>query len=162
VGAQARTIVPDNAVAAIDIRLVPESNPDRLIGLVRDHIESKGYTILDKEPTKEQRLTHAKLVTMTARGGVLPFRTDLNAPIGKWLNIAIKNSYNEDPINIRIMGGTVPMAPFIKALKVPAVIVPMVNADNNQHSPNENVKIGYLVNAMKTFNAIFTTPFDKQ
>ncbi len=161
VGAQARTIVPDNAVAAVDIRLVPESDPDRLIGLVRKHIESKGYSILDTEPTKEQRLAHPRLVTMTARGGVLPFRTDLDAPIGKWLNTAIKNNYNEDPINIRIMGGTVPMAPFIKALEVPAVIVPMVNADNNQHSPNENVKLSYLVNAMKTFKAIFTTPLDK-
>ncbi len=156
VGAQARTIVPDNAVAAVDIRLVPESDPDKLIELVRKHIESKGYTILDHEPTKEERLSHPRLVTMTDRGAVLPFRTDLDAPIGKWLNTAIRNSYKEEPISIRIMGGTVPMAPFIKALNVPAVIVPMVNADNNQHSPNENVKLSYLVNAMKTFNAIFT------
>lgn len=162
VGAQARTIVPDHATAAVDIRLVPESDPDRLISLVRKHIESKGYTILDKEPSKEERLTYPKIVTMTARGATLPFRTDMNAPIGNWLKAAIKSSYKQEPINIRIMGGTVPMAPFIKTLNVPAVIVPMVNADNNQHSPNENVKISYLVNAMKTFNAIFTNPFSER
>jgi len=160
VGAQARTIVPDLATAAIDIRLVPESDPDRLIGLVRKHIESKGYLILDREPTKEERLSNPRIITMATRGATLPFRTDMNAPISNWLKGAIKQNFKKDPILIRIMGGTVPMAPFIKALNVPAVIVPMVNADNNQHSPNENVKVGYITNAMKTFRAILTTPFD--
>ncbi len=162
VGAQARTIVPDIATAAIDIRLVPESDPDRLIALVRNHIESKGYLILDREPTKEERLNNPRIATMIARGASLPFRTDLDAPISNWLKGAIKSNFKKDPILIRIMGGTVPMAPFIKALNVPAVIVPMVNADNNQHSPNENVRIGYITNAMKTFRAILTTPFDKR
>ena len=159
VGKQARTIVPDMATAAIDIRLVPESDPQRLISLVRSHIESKGYIILDKEPTKEERLANPRIVTMTSRGATLPFRTDMDAPIGKWLKSAIQKSYKQDPISIRIMGGTVPMAPFIKALDVPAVIVPMVNADNNQHSPNENVKLSYITNAMQTFRAIFTHTF---
>ena len=143
----------------LDIRLVPESDPDHLIRLVRKHIESRGFTILEKEPTQEERLRYPKIVTMTSRGATLPFRTDMEAPIGRWLQSAIKSSYHQNPINIRIMGGTVPMAPFIKELDVPAVIVPMVNADNNQHSPNENVKLSYLVNAIKTFNAIFTTSF---
>jgi len=60
------------------------------------------------------------------------------------------------------MGGSVPMAPFIKTLKVPAVIVPMVNADNNQHSPNENVEVSYLLKAIKTFHAIFTNSFSEK
>lgn len=160
VGAQARTIVPDIATAAIDIRLVPESNPDSLIKAVRNHIKSEGYLILDREPTKEERLSNPRIVTMSLRGVTLPFRTNMDAPIGKWLQSAIKESYNQEPILIRIMGGTVPMAPFIKELNVPAVIVPMVNADNNQHSPNENVKLSYITNAMKTFKAILTYPFE--
>ncbi len=157
VGARARTIVPDMATAAIDIRLVPESDPTRLLQLVRDHIQDKGYHILDREPTTDERLAYPKIVTMATKGYTLPFRTDMDAPIGQWLTKAIQAKYNQDPVAIRIMGGTVPMAPFIKALEVPAVIVPMVNADNNQHSPNENVRLSYIANAMKTFNAIFTT-----
>jgi len=159
VGAQARTIVPDRATAAIDIRLVPESDPDRLIKLVRNHIESKGYLILDREPTKEERLAHPKILTFAKGGAMLPFRTDVQAPIGKWLKSTLQKTYHQEPIIIRIMGGSVPMAPFIKTLQVPAVIVPMVNADNNQHSPNENVQVSYLINAIKTFNAIFTNTF---
>lgn len=158
VGAQARTIVPDIATAAVDIRLVPESNPDTLIKLVKNHIESKGYLILDREPTHEERMKYPRLSTFKATGATLPFRTDMDAPISKWLKTALVRAYKQDPIQIRIMGGTVPISPFINALNVPAIIVPLVNADNNQHSPNENVRIDYITNALKTFQTILTTP----
>jgi acetylornithine deacetylase/succinyl-diaminopimelate desuccinylase-like protein len=42
------------------------------------------------------------------------------------------------------MGGTVPIAPFIRELGVPAVGVPIVNFDNNQHGDNENLRLGNL------------------
>ena len=41
-------------------------------------------------------------------------------------------------------GGTVPIAAFIRELNVPAVIVPIVNFDNNQHGDNENLRLGNL------------------
>ena len=43
------------------------------------------------------------------------------------------------------MGGTVPIIPAINELKIPAIIVPMVNMDNNQHSPNENIRQGIKI-----------------
>ena len=42
------------------------------------------------------------------------------------------------------MGGTVPTAEIVEALKVPFAIVPLVNADNNQHASNENMRPGQL------------------
>jgi acetylornithine deacetylase/succinyl-diaminopimelate desuccinylase-like protein len=57
------------------------------------------------------------------------------------------------------MGGTVPIAPFVNALKIPAYIVPMVNPDNNQHSPNENLTIGQIDYGIKIFYALLSTPF---
>lgn len=47
-----------------------------------------------------------------------------------------------EPVRLRTSGGTVPIAPFIGALGFPAVSVPIVNFDNNQHSPNENLRLG--------------------
>jgi len=41
-------------------------------------------------------------------------------------------------------GGTVPVAPLIRALNVPAVAVPIVNFDNDQHGDNENLRLGNL------------------
>jgi hypothetical protein len=49
------------------------------------------------------------------------------------------------------MGGTVPISPFVEALGFPAIGVPVVNFDNNQHSENENVRLDYVWNAIVTF-----------
>ena len=38
------------------------------------------------------------------------------------------------------------------------VIVPLVNPDNNQHSANENLRIGHLWNAIETDAALLMTP----
>ena len=76
------------------------------------------------------------------------------------VNIAqsLKDEFNQDVVNIRIMGGTVPVAPFINELKIPAFIVPMVNPDNNQHSPNENLKIGQIDYGIRTLYKLMSTP----
>ncbi len=157
VGSQARTIVPDKTTVAIDIRLVPESDPKRLVELIKKHIEGQGYYIVNHEPTKEERLKYPKICYLYAGGATLPFRTDLNSEEGKWLEKAIQKQYKKDPVKVRIMGGTVPISSFINQLKIPAIIVPMVNSDNNQHSPNENFRVDYMTNSIRTFYAIMTT-----
>ena len=40
-----------------------------------------------------------------------------------------------------LMGGSLPIAPIGEVLATPFVIVPIVNADNNQHAPNENLRM---------------------
>ncbi len=157
VGNEVRTIVPSQAMAAIDIRLVPESDPDRLIALVKSHIESKGYKVLDREPTEQERLTIPKIVKLEkSRKATLPFRTDINSVTGQWVSKAMFNGWNKEPVKIRIMGGTVPTTTFINGLDIPAVIVPMVNADNNQHSPDENLRIGNLTSGIRSFMSILS------
>ncbi len=157
VGAKARTIVPDIATVAIDIRLVPESEPNRLVALIKEHAESEGYHVVDHEPTYEERKKYPNLLYFYHARNTLPFRTDMDAPAGEWLTRAVQNTFDTEPIKIRIMGGTVPIAAFINELNIPAIIVPMVNPDNNQHSPNENLRIGHFEDAIKLFYGIFTT-----
>jgi len=157
VGAQARTIVPDICEAAIDIRLVPESDPKRLLSLIKEHISKQGYHVVTSNPTKDERMKFNNIVKVEAGGATLPFRTDVDSDAGKWLNKALSEQFQSEVIKVRIMGGTVPISPFIRELNIPAVIVPLVNADNSQHSPNENLRIGNLLSAMESFYAILTT-----
>ena len=157
-GENARTIVPESATAEIDIRLVPESDGNRLKGLIKKHIEKQGFYITTAEPTKEERLSHDKIIKIEESEVTNAFRTNLNDPYGKFIVENLKNVFKEDVINIRIMGGTVPIAPFINELKIPAFIVPMVNPDNNQHSPNENLKIGQIDYGIRAFYSIMSTP----
>jgi len=46
------------------------------------------------------------------------------------------------------------IAPFIDALGFPAVLVPLVNFDNNQHEENENLRIANLFDGILTVAAI--------
>ncbi|MEO9510777.1 MAG: M20/M25/M40 family metallo-hydrolase [Flavobacteriaceae bacterium] len=156
IGAKKRTIVPESATAELDLRLVPESDGTRLKKLVKDHITKQGYHVLDHIPSKEERFAHNKIVTMIEGGVTDAFRTDLGNPYGKFLVETLQTTFGEDVVQIRIMGGTVPIAPFINELQLPAFIVPMVNPDNNQHSPNENIKIGQLAYGIKAFYSIFS------
>ena len=139
-----RTIVPGWARAEIDVRLVLETDPNRLLELVKEHIETLGYKVLDREPTKEERLKHPKIATFTSEISYQSFRTDFDSEVGLWLRKALKKAFGETPIMIRMSGGSIPISPFVTTLNIPAVTVPTVNRDNNQHSPNENLRLGKL------------------
>jgi len=160
IGREVRTIIPATATAEIDVRLVPETNSDRLVGLIRDHIAGQGYHFVDGQPTEEERLKFPRLVAMDWRNSYAAFRTPYDSEIGIWLAKAMKRAYREDPIRIRMSGGSIPIVPFISILELPAVTVPNVNRDNNQHSPNENLRLGNLRDGIVTCLAILTERID--
>jgi len=145
VGPEVRTIIPATAVAEIDIRLVMESDPDYLAGLVKKHIASLGYTVLDHEPTMDERLKFDRIVKFVSNTEYAAFRTDFDSNAGRFARHGMKNLYGEEPVKIRTMGGSIPIAPFIEILRIPAATVSTVNIDNNQHSPNENIQLGSFI-----------------
>jgi acetylornithine deacetylase/succinyl-diaminopimelate desuccinylase-like protein len=154
VGSESRTLIPATATAEIDIRLVPSSDPDRLIGLVRNHIENQGYYLIDGQPTEEERLKHPKIASFHSSISYRAFQTPFDSEVGVWLTKAMKKTFGKDPIQIRTAGGSIPISPFVVTLGVPAVSVPTVNPDNNQHAENENIRVGNYLDAVKTFTAI--------
>ena len=158
VGADVRTIVPSTAVAEIDIRLVKEVDPDRLIGLVKEHIENQGYFVVSDKPTQQERATHDKICRFNSSTSYLAFRTDFDSDVGVWLTSALTNTFGSEPIRHRTSGGSIPISPFVTTLNIPAVTVPTVNRDNNQHSPNENLRLGNYVDGIKTMIGILMEP----
>jgi acetylornithine deacetylase/succinyl-diaminopimelate desuccinylase-like protein len=156
VGKEARTLIPSVATAELDLRLVPESDPERLIGLVRKHIEQQGYYIAAKEPTEEERLKHPRIVAFQASVSYGAFQTPYNSETGVWVSRALKKAFGNDPIKILTVGGSIPISPFVITLGIPAVAVPTVNMDNNQHAENENIRVGNYIDAVATFVAILT------
>ncbi|MCO5724881.1 M20/M25/M40 family metallo-hydrolase [Robiginitalea marina] len=158
IGPEARTIVPATATAELDLRLVPETDGTRLKNLVRKHIEAQGYRIADSIPTPEMRAAYDKWITVEEGSVTDAFRTPLDNPFGQHLVRTLNGTFETPVVQIRIMGGTVPIAPFINALKIPAFILPLVNPDNNQHSPNENLELGQVAYGLNALKAILTTP----
>jgi len=158
VGDEVRTIVPSSATAEIDVRLVLESDPNRLLQLIKNHIIAEGYHVIDGTPTTKERATHEKICQFTSEISYLAFRTEFDTSIGKWLDKALSNAFGETPIKQRTSGGSIPISPFVNELGIPAVTVPTVNRDNNQHSPNENIRLGNYIDGIKTIYYILKEP----
>lgn len=151
VGEQSRTLIPAEATAEIDIRLVSSSDPEKLIGLVRNHIVSRGYYLIENEPTEDERMKYPRIAAFRSTISYGAFQTPFDSGVGLWLNRAMVKAFGKEPIKIRTGGGSIPISPFVITLGIPAVTVPTVNADNNQHAENENIRVGNYMDAVKTF-----------
>lgn len=155
-----KTIIPEVATAHIDVRLVSETDGDDQIEKIKSYLISDGYHVIDHDPTDEERLAHPDIVKFLSGEPMNAFRTDMDSEIGQKLNEVLVNTFGEEPVRIRSMGGTVPIIPAVTRLKIPAIIVPMVNMDNNQHNPNENMRIGNIVDGIRMCSAILQMSLD--
>ncbi len=158
VGEEARTIVPSSAIAEIDVRLVKETEGERMVNLVRQHVVDQGYYLVDKRPTQEERMQYGKIARFNYGISYGAFRTEFDTEVGRWLRKGIVRGFGKQPIQKRTSGGSIPISPFVITLGIPAVTVPTVNPDNNQHSPNENIRLGNYIDGIKTITAILSTP----
>ncbi len=153
VGADARTIVPDVAVAAIDLRLVKDIDPAEQVGRVVAHIQSQGYHVVREEPDVETRRRHPRLAFVRASDGYPAFRTSMDIPISRALIEAVEYNTGKTAVKLPTLGGSIPLYQFTGVLGVPTVGLPIVNHDNNQHSPNENLRLGNLWSGIEIFAA---------
>jgi len=156
IGNDARTIIPDRAVAELDIRLVKETNGARMLERLRAHIVKHGYHIVDADPddATRARYTHIAKLTSPRRAATAAFRTSPLLPESRRVITALETIWGEPPVRIRTAGGTVPISQFIEALGFPAILVPVVNFDNNQHEENENLRLGNLFRGVVTYAGV--------
>ena len=156
VGPDARTVIPDRAIAEIDVRLVKETPAERMVTLVRQHIARRGWHIVDGEPDEATRAKYPRIVRVTAGNGTNAYRTSPLLPISTQTVSALSAVFGAPPVQIRTSGGTVPITPFIEALGFPAMSLPTVNFDNNQHGENENLRLGHFFRGVSTIAAVLT------
>ncbi|MEO7521182.1 MAG: hypothetical protein ABIW79_05145, partial [Gemmatimonas sp.] len=53
-------------------------------------------------------------------------------------------AYGKQPLVVPILGGSLPLFHFVEALGATVITLPIVNADNSQHAPNENLRVKNL------------------
>jgi acetylornithine deacetylase/succinyl-diaminopimelate desuccinylase-like protein len=155
IGDQARTIIPDRAVAEIDVRLVKETDPERMLQRVLAHVRSRGFHVLvDADPDDQTRARYDRIVRVSRVSWTKAYRTEMTLPESRALVRTLEQAWGEAPIRARTMGGTVPIDFFIEALGMPAICLPLVNFDNNQHSDNENIRVQNLWDAITSLTAV--------
>ncbi len=155
VGDQARTIVPSSATAALDIRLVKDNEPQEMVQKVIKHIKRQGYHVIFNEPDLETRMKYPRLARVRhTEGGYKASRTPMDLPISKEAIRALVSHSDKKPVLLPSLGGSLPIYMFEDLLQVPIIGLPIANHDNNQHQPDENLRIGNLWTGIETYAAI--------
>ena len=153
VGEHAQNVVPDKAEASLDARLVKGEDPHAKFEQIAAFIKKQGYFVIDREPTMEERRTHALIAKVIDQGGYRASRTPMDLPVSKALVKVVQDATGGDTVIAPTLGGSVPMYIF-EDLGLPWIGVPIVNYDNHQHSSDENLRLGHLWRGMEVYAAI--------
>jgi acetylornithine deacetylase/succinyl-diaminopimelate desuccinylase-like protein len=126
-GEGSKTIIPAWARAKITIRLVPDQEPQRILKLVRRHLEKLC------PPT-------VRLEIETGHGAE-PYLVSPTGPQAQAALRALKSAFGTTPVLMR-EGGSIPIVnEFKKILHVDTLLLGLALPDDNAHSPNEKFNL---------------------
>jgi acetylornithine deacetylase/succinyl-diaminopimelate desuccinylase-like protein len=154
VGKLSANVIPTTAIASIDLRLVVGNDWQRQQQKVIDHVISKGYHVVENDPTDEERAKYPKIIKVQRSGGYNAQKTALDLPIAQRVIAAVQSTINEPVVLLPTGGGSLPLFIFEKHLGAKTITVPVANHDNNQHAENENIRIRNLWDGLETMASL--------
>lgn len=154
VGEAAKNAIPTTATASLSFRLVPDQTLDHLRAAVTRHLHQNGWFVVDQEPDLETRLAHPRIVRLEWGSGYRAMQTPLDQPFSRAVQQVVNEATGQPAVPLPILGGSLPLYLFEEELGVPLVVVPMVNHDNNQHAPNENLRLENLWQGIEIYAAL--------
>jgi acetylornithine deacetylase/succinyl-diaminopimelate desuccinylase-like protein len=163
-GDLAANVIPNTAVASLGIRMVRGNTAEQLRELIVDHIERQGFHVVEDDPDMETRLRYPRIAKVTGGlGGSIASRTSMANPFAQSVTAAARaaadRAFGEGALVVAPgMGGTLPLYLFTDVAGKPAMVVPVANHDNNQHAPDENLRIANLWYAIDLYAALMTMP----
>jgi acetylornithine deacetylase/succinyl-diaminopimelate desuccinylase-like protein len=156
VGGQGRTIIPASASAKLDLRLVKTIDPGRQFDRLVAHVRTQGFFLVDREPDATLRAAHAWMAQVARTGGYPAGRTSMELPLAKTIARALSDAAGGPIVRLPTIGGSAPFYVFTDVLQVPTFGLSIVNFDNNQHGPNENLRIRNLWEGIDSMAALLT------
>ena len=121
-GPGSKTIIPSKATVKIDMRLVPDQTPDEIWEKVSAHVAK-----------------HAPNVeAVRLDGGMVPSYTPVEHPMAEVVRNAVERGFGTRPIDVPLVGGSLPDAVWTKALGTPSFLVPYGDPEQANHAPNES------------------------
>lgn len=141
---KAQNAVPVEASASIDFRLVPDQSPARIRDLVERFIRALGYEIVHGDLSSAQRRQAPKYIRMDWEGGYPAYREPMEAPFPRALIKTLEAATGGKLVKMPALGGSIPMEMFARVLGLPIALFPIANHDNNQHGPDENIRLQNL------------------
>ena len=153
-GASAANAIPVEAEVSLDFRLVPGQTPAAVRRKVEAFLTTRGWTIIDHDPTLAERAAAARLVRLDWEPGYPALRADMTTPAARAVIAAASTAAGRPVGVLPMMGGSVPLYLFDTAFGVPIIGLPIANHDNNQHAANENLRLQNLWDGIAAYAAM--------
>jgi acetylornithine deacetylase/succinyl-diaminopimelate desuccinylase-like protein len=132
-GPGSKTVLPAEATAKLDFRLIPDQDPAHVLASLRKHLDSHGF---DK-------------VEIVWADAEKPARSDPESEVAKSMIESVRELHGE-PVLWPFMQATGPMHPVVSDLGIPTVLpVGVGRPDNRIHAPNENIRAADYINAIR-------------
>src|SRR4029450_9972474 len=136
-GPGTQTGLPADAVAKCDVRLVHAQRAADVYARLEDHVRR-----------------HAPGVELVRQGWMEPSRTPMDSPFTGPIRAGMAAAQGADPLLVPVLGGSLPLHVFTGVLGVPAFGIPLGNADQADHAPNENLDLDRFHTGIKTAAAV--------
>lgn len=141
-----KTVLPKQAMAKLDMRLVPDQDPHDIVEKLRAHLDKRGFTDIE----------------ITTFSMEHPVRSPSNSLVGRAAVDAAREVFGNDLVVAPMMIGTGPMYPVAHTLGIPTVSPAGIHRpDSNIHAPNEKARVGdflkiieYTVAYLKRFSEV--------
>jgi len=134
-GQRSKTIIPSFATAKVSVRLVPHQNPDRIRDLCFQHIRSVCPDTVRLE--------------LTQFGASPPVLFDVNSPIIRASQEALRRGFDHETVFIRC-GGSIPVVnTFVEQLGCPVVLMGFGLDSDRPHGPNEHFSLDSFIRGTK-------------
>jgi acetylornithine deacetylase/succinyl-diaminopimelate desuccinylase-like protein len=134
IGEGAKTVLPAEAIAKLDFRLVPDMVPEKQLERIKKHLKENGF----KENEIAVKFIHGEAAA----------RVSATDPFVNIVQEAAKEIFGSVITSVS-SAGTGPMHSFIEILKSPCVSVGSTYVYAKIHSPNEFARVDLLNNATK-------------
>ncbi len=124
-GAGAKTVLPAEAKAKMDFRLVPDQDPDTVHASLRKHLDAQGFSDIE----------------IQYLGGQRPARVDPDHPLVQLAAQTAETVYGKSARITPLIGGSGPMWWFSGYLGLPVTSPGIEYPGVRVHAPNENIRL---------------------
>jgi acetylornithine deacetylase/succinyl-diaminopimelate desuccinylase-like protein len=128
-GPGSKTVLPCEASAKLDFRLVPDQDPAQILRVLRTHLDAEGFSDVE----------------IASNEGERPSAGDPAHPFVQAAAHTAEVIYGHRPTLIPMMSGTGPVYVLCGQFGVPIVTAGVGYAGSRGHAPDENIRIGDFI-----------------
>jgi acetylornithine deacetylase/succinyl-diaminopimelate desuccinylase-like protein len=134
-GPGTKTIVPNEARARLDFRLIPNIQPDAAIRKLKAHLERHGFGAIE---------------VRAFDGAEPPYKISVSEDISQAIIAAATEVFGEPPI----VNGVSAEGAILRHVWIPCVLTGFANTGANLHAPDENIELESYLKGIKYAAAI--------